>query len=65
MTKNEENYWIETDSFVHSSISKKTDTTSGIEGTPFAYEHAPRTQKPHDPSFSRFEVFPLSQTFCS
>ena len=44
MTKFEERHWIETDSFVHSSIPKKSDTTSGIKGTLYPYGHAPHTQ---------------------
>ena len=33
MTKIEDRYWIETDSFVHSPHSSKPKTTSGIKGT--------------------------------
>ena len=33
MTKIEDRYWIETDSFVHSPHSIKPKTTSGIKGT--------------------------------
>ena len=54
MTKIEDRYWIETDSFVHSSI----------KGTSYPYVHAPHAQNPRNPSFSRFEVFPNAQTFC-
>ena len=63
MTKTEVIYWIETDSFVHSLIPNKSDTTYGIKGTRFPYAHAPHTEKPHNPSLSRFEIFPLAQTF--
>ena len=48
MTKIEDRYWIETDSFVHSPHSIKPKTT----------------QHPNNPSLSRFEVFPTAQTFC-
>ena len=46
MTKSEDRYWIETDSFVHSSHSKKPEATSGIKGTAHLYVHAPHTQNP-------------------
>ena len=63
MTKTDDIYWFETDSFIHSSLPNKTDTSSGIRGTSFPYIHSPHTQDPHNPSLSRFEIFPL-QTFC-
>ena len=64
MTKIEDRYWIETDSFVHSPHSIKPKTTSGIKGTEHPYVYAPHTQPPNNPSLSRFEVFPTAQTFC-
>ena len=64
MTKIDDRYWIETDSFIHSSLPNKSDTTFGIKGTSFPYIHAPHTQNPHNPSLSRFELFPHTQTFC-
>ena len=64
MTKIEDRYWIETDSFVHSPHSIKPKTTSGIKGTEHPYVYAPHTQHPNNPSLSRFEVFPTAQTFC-
>ena len=64
MTKIEDRYWIETDSFVHSPYSVKPKTTSGIKGTEHPYVSAPYTQHPNNPSFSRFEVYPTAQTFC-
>ena len=63
MTKIDDRYWIETGSFIHSSLPNKTDTSSGIKGTSFPYIHAPHTQNPHNPSLSRFELFPHTQTF--
>ena len=36
MTKIDERYWIETDSFIHSSLPKKIDSTSGIKGNFFS-----------------------------
>ena len=64
MTKNEDQYWIETDSFVHSPHSIKLKTTSDIKGTEHPYVYAPHIQHPNNPRFSRFEVYPTSQTFC-
>ena len=64
MTKIEDRYWIETDSFVHSQHSIKPKTTSGIKFTEHPYVYAPHTQHPNNPSLSRFEVFPTAQTFC-
>ena len=65
MPKIEDRYCIETDSFVPSSIPNKSVTINGIKGTPFSYENSPHTQNSHNPSLSRFEDFPDSQTFCS
>ena len=64
MTKINDPYWIETDSFVQASRPKKPDKTIGIKGTSNAYVHAPDLQNPHNPSLSRFKVFPNAQTFC-
>ena len=64
MTKIEDRYWIEIDSFVHSRHSVKPKTTSGIKGTEHPYVSAPHTQHPNNPSLSRFEVYPTAQTFC-
>ena len=64
MTEINARYWIETDSFSHSSLPNKTDTSSGMKGTSLPYIHAPHTQNPHTASLSRFELFPHTQTFC-
>ena len=64
MTKIEDRYWIETDSFVHSPHSIKPKTTSGIKGTEHPYVYAPHTKHPYNPSLSRSEVFSTAQTFC-
>ena len=64
ITKIEDRYWIETDSFVHSSIPKKATPQNGIKGTSYPYIRAPHTETPHNPSLSRFEVFPKAHTFC-
>ena len=64
MTKIEYRYWIETDSFVHSSHSTETEITSGIKGITHPHLHAPHTSNTNNPSLSRFEVFPNAQTLC-
>ena len=51
MTKIEDRYWIETDSFVHSPHPIKSKTASGIKGTEHPYVYAPHTQHPNNPSF--------------
>ena len=43
MTKIEDRYWIETDSFVQSSHSTKPDATSDIKGTAHPFVLAPYT----------------------
>ena len=65
MTKIDDRYWIETDSYVHSPHSIKPKTNSGIKGLEHPYVYAPHTQHHNIPSLSRFEVFPKAQTFCS
>ena len=64
MTKIEDRYWIETDSFVPSSYSTKPEATSSFIGTAHAFLHAPNTQNPKNPSLSRFEIIPNAQNFC-
>ena len=51
------------DPFIQSSLPNKSDISYGIKGTSFPYNRAPHTENPHIPSFSRFEVFPHTQTF--
>ena len=63
MTKIDDRYWIETDSFVHSSTPEKSTTDNGIRGTSYPYIHAPRAQNTHNPNLSRFEIFPSAQFF--
>ena len=64
MTKIDDRFWIETDSFVHSATPKKSSSFDGIKGTSYPYIRAPHTETPHNPSLSRFEVFPNAHTFC-
>ena len=62
MTKIQDRFWIETDTFVHSSRSTKPEATSGIKGSKHPHVHAPHTQKPNSPSLSRFEIISNTQT---
>ena len=39
-------------------------TNNGIKGTSHHYVRAPHAQNPHNPSLSRFKLFPHTQTFC-
>ena len=41
MTKIDDRYWIETDSFVHSATPKKSSSFDGIKGTSYPYIRAP------------------------
>ena len=63
MTKIQDRYWIETDSFVHSSHSTKPEATSGIKARAHPHVHAPHTQNPNISSLSRIEVFPNAKSF--
>ena len=64
MTEIDDRYWMETESFVHSSLLNKADTSSRIKGTSFPYFRAPHTQNPLNRSLSCFELFPHTQAFC-
>ena len=63
MTKIDDRYWIETDSFVHSSHSKNL-----IKPLVLKEHHnlmyTLHILKTHNPSLSRFEIFQTAQTFC-
>ena len=65
MTKIDDRYWVETDSFNnHFSLPNKSDISFGIKFSSFPYLHAPHTQNQHNPSLSKLELFPHTQTFC-
>ena len=64
ITKPEEHYGIETDSFIHASIPSTSETTYRKKGTSYFFVHAPHTQTPNNPSRSRFHTFPHAQIFC-
>ena len=63
MTRINDRYWIETDTFIEASNITQNFQTEGIHGTKFPNVKTP--QSPVDnPSFSRFEIYPIAQTFC-
>ena len=57
MTKIEDRYWIETDSFVHSPHPIKSKTASGIKDTEHHYVYAPHTQHPNNKVFQDLKFF--------
>ena len=63
MTRIKARYWIETDNFMDSSNIKKHLQAEGIKGT--KYPNVKTLQSTvHNPSLSRFEIYPIAQTFC-
>ena len=63
MTRIKDRYWIETDTFIEASNITQKFQTEGIQGTKFPNVKTP--QSPVDnPSLSRFEIYPIAQTFC-
>ena len=63
MTTIKDRYWIETDNFIESSNITQNLQTEGIQGT--KYPNVKTLQSTVDnPSLSRFEIYPIAQTFC-
>ena len=63
MTKIKDRYWIETDSFMESSNIIQKFQTEGLKGTKYPNDHTPHSTV-YIPSLSRFEIYPIAQTFC-
>ena len=65
MTKNKDRYWIETetDNFIESSNITQNLQTEGIQGTKYPNVKTPQSTV-DNPSLSRFEIYPIAQTFC-
>ena len=63
MTRIKNRYWIETNNFMESSNITRNLQNEGIKGTKY-----PNVKTPHstvdNPSLSRFEIYPIAQTFC-
>ena len=63
MTRIKDRYWIETDTFIETSNITQKLQTEGIQGT--RYPNVKTSQsKVSNPSISRFEIYPIAQTFC-
>ena len=63
MTRNKDRYWIETDNFIDSLNITKHLQTEGIKGTKYPNVKTPQSTV-DNPSLSRFEIYPIAQTFC-
>ena len=63
MTKIKDRYCIETDNFIESSNNTQNLQTEGIQGTKYPDVKTPQSTV-DNPSLSRFEIYPIAQTFC-
>ena len=63
MTRNKDRYWIETDNFIESSNITQNFQFEGIQGTEYPNVKTPKSTV-ENPSLSRFEIYPIAQTFC-
>ena len=63
MTKIKDRYWIKTDTFIDSSNITKHLQTEGIKGTKYPNVKTPQSTV-DNPRLSRFEIYPIAQTFC-
>ena len=62
MTRIKDRYWIETDTFIETSNITQKLQTEGIQGTRYSNVKTPQL-KVSNPSLSRFEIYPIAQTF--
>ena len=62
MTRIKDRYWIESDNFIDSSNITKHLQTEGIKGTKYTNVKTPQSTV-DNPSPSRFEIYPIAQTF--
>ena len=62
-TRIKDRYWIETDNFIESSNITQNFQPEGIQGTEYPNVKTPKSTV-ENPSFSRFEIYPIAQTFC-
>ena len=63
MTRIKDRYWIETDNSIDSSNITKHLQTEEIKGTKYPNVKTPQSTV-DNPSLSRFEIYPIAQTFC-
>ena len=62
MTKIKDRYWIDTDNFITSSNITQNPQNEGIQGTQYPNIRTPKSSV-GNPSLSRFEIYPIAQTF--
>ena len=62
MTRIEDRYWLETHNFIESSNITQNLQTEGIQGTKYPNVKTPQSTG-DNPSLSRFEIYPIAQTF--
>ena len=62
-TRIKDRYWIETDNFIDSSNITQNLQSEGIQRTKYPNVKTPQSTI-NNPSLSRFEIFPIPQTFC-
>ena len=63
MTRIKDRYWIEIDNFIESSNNTQNLQTEGIQGTKYPNVKTPQSTV-DNPSLSRFEIYPIAQSFC-
>ena len=63
MTRIKDRYWIETDTFIKTSNITQKFQSEGIKRTKFPNVKTPQSTV-DNPSLSRFEIYPIAQTFC-
>ena len=63
MTRTKDRYWIETDNFIESLNITQNLQTEGIQGTKYPNLKTPQSTV-DNPCLSRFEIYPIAQTFC-
>ena len=63
MTRIKDRFWIETNNFIESSNITQNLQTEGIQGTKYTNVKTPQSTV-DIPSLSRFEIYPIAQTFC-
>ena len=63
MTRTKDQYWIETDNCIESPNITQNLQTEGIQGAKYPNVKTPQSTV-DNPSLSRFEIYPIAQTFC-
>ena len=63
MTRIKDRYWIKTDNFIESSNITQNLQNEGIKATLYPNVKTPQSTV-DNPSRSRFEIYPVAQTFC-